>query len=448
MKAPGLRLDQAPPLEVPMRFFLTGPLFGVAAGLLLAAQGRPLLLFPFAPGTVALTHLVTLGWVSMVMLGAIYQIIPVLLGAVVPGIHLAKLVHLGLTLGVVGVSGGLLLDSRPLLVAAGGLLGVAFLIAVVQFVLAFALARVATITAVAFQLAVFSLAMAVGLGLVFVAEYSWGWLPINRTALTVFHVYLGLGGWIGALICGVGYHVIPMFYLAGPFPLWRRRLVVGLLAFALAAAPVALFGTEDRLWQLVPAVSGLVALTVFSITVYLQLARRKRQVFDPTLRFWQTGLAAGMVAMIFLVVSILWPHPRWVLTFGGVFLVGFAGAIENGMTYKIVPFLVWLHRYSGLAGSWKVPLMTDILSKRHAGLQLWAHLVTLLVLAAALLFPMDALVRVAGVMLASNCGYWFFILYRAATHQAELVPLVHPESDPVPPPVGGSTDQKGPLSPG
>lgn len=441
MKAPGLRLDQAPPLEVPMRFFLTGPLFGVAAGLLLAAQGRSLLLSPFAPGTVALTHLVTLGWLSMVMLGAIYQIIPVLLGAVVPGIPFAKLVHLGLTLGVAALAGGLLLDSRPLLVAGGGLLGAAFLIAVVQFFLAFARARVTTITAVAIKLAVFSLAMAVGLGLVFVAEYSWGWLPISRTALTIFHVYLALGGWIGALICGVGYHVIPMFYLAGPFPPWRRRFVVGLLAFALATAPAVLFGTESRLWQLIPAVSGLAALSVFSGTVYLQLARRKRKIFDPTLRFWQTGLAAGMVAMFFLVGSILWPHPRWVMAFGGVYMVGFAGAIENGMTYKIVPFLVWLHRYSKLAANWKVPLMTDILSKRHAGLQWQVQLATVLVLAGALLYPVDALVRVAGVLLASNCGYWFFILCRAATHQAELVPLNRPEASPVPPPGGGPTDQ-------
>jgi hypothetical protein len=36
---PGLSFEQAPPISVPFRFFLTAPLFGMAAGLLLLWQG-------------------------------------------------------------------------------------------------------------------------------------------------------------------------------------------------------------------------------------------------------------------------------------------------------------------------------------------------------------------------------------------------------------------------
>jgi hypothetical protein len=39
MDTGGLSLDQAPPIDIPARFFLTAPLFAIAAGLLLAWQG-------------------------------------------------------------------------------------------------------------------------------------------------------------------------------------------------------------------------------------------------------------------------------------------------------------------------------------------------------------------------------------------------------------------------
>ena len=73
MNRKGLRLDQAPPLHLPLRFFLTAPLFGVGAGLLLAWKGAELLLTPWSFPTVGLVQLSTLGFLTTVMLGALDQ---------------------------------------------------------------------------------------------------------------------------------------------------------------------------------------------------------------------------------------------------------------------------------------------------------------------------------------------------------------------------------------
>src|SRR3989339_1081478 len=98
----GLSLEQAPPLEIPFRFFLTAPLFLAGAGLLLAWLGADLVLFPGAPSTIALTHSVTLGWLAMIMLGAFYQMIPVMIGGSVPWLAASRWVHGMLVLGILG----------------------------------------------------------------------------------------------------------------------------------------------------------------------------------------------------------------------------------------------------------------------------------------------------------------------------------------------------------
>ena len=61
MKTGGLSLDQAPAEDIPLRFFISAPIFGILAGLMVLLKGN--LLFPNTcmPETVALTHLLPLG---------------------------------------------------------------------------------------------------------------------------------------------------------------------------------------------------------------------------------------------------------------------------------------------------------------------------------------------------------------------------------------------------
>jgi hypothetical protein len=76
-----LSFEKAPPLSAPLRFFLTAPLFSLAAGLLLLGAGPDLLASRWMPGLLAATHLITVGFMLQVMLGALIQILPVVAGA-------------------------------------------------------------------------------------------------------------------------------------------------------------------------------------------------------------------------------------------------------------------------------------------------------------------------------------------------------------------------------
>ena len=61
---------------MPLRFFLTAPLFLVLAGVLLVVDGAAVFASRWTPSALALTHLLTAGFMLQVMLGALFQLMP------------------------------------------------------------------------------------------------------------------------------------------------------------------------------------------------------------------------------------------------------------------------------------------------------------------------------------------------------------------------------------
>lgn len=53
--------------------------------------------------------------------------------------------------------------------------------------------------------------------------------------------------------------------------------------------------------------------------------------------------------------------PRWQVLFEWVAIWGWAGLIMQGMLSRIVPFLVWFHRFSARVGLEPVPSMRSML---------------------------------------------------------------------------------------
>jgi hypothetical protein len=90
---------------------------------------------------------------------------------------------------------------------------------------------------------------------------------------------------------------------------------------------------------------------------------------------------------------------HWDILFGWLVLWGWVGMIMHGMLTRIVPFLVWLHRYAPLVGKMRVPsikkLHPEALTRRGFVL----HVSSLLLGVAAILTTSDLLCRLAGLSL-------------------------------------------------
>jgi hypothetical protein len=100
-------------------------------------------------------------------------------------------------------------------------------------------------------------------------------------------------------------------------------------------------------------------------------------------------MAALLLAVLAWLANRLYPLVALELAAGVLFLAGFALSAVNGMLYKIVPFLVWLHLNNRLqqAARWQgsVPNMKQVIPERMARWQLRLQLAALLLLLAGVL---------------------------------------------------------------
>ena len=75
--------------------------------------------------------------------------------------------------------------------------------------------------------------------------------------------------------------------------------------------------------------------------------RRRRGLADAAVWYWQLGMVCLAVAVVLWTAGRVWAplatDPRYPVLLGALMIPGFALAVINGMLYKIVPFLVWLH---------------------------------------------------------------------------------------------------------
>ncbi|MGD9787057.1 MAG: hypothetical protein AB7U30_03795 [Sulfuricellaceae bacterium] len=392
----GLSFDQAPPIAVPFRFFLTAPLFLLAAAILLVAYGPEMMLSRHMPATLAATHLLTLGFTSMVMCGAMMQMLPVVAGAPVPLPRLlAWLVHLPLALGAAAVAASFLGGVPGLMYAGAGLaaLGFAAFLGGAAWSLAHVSSRSPSVPAMGYAAAALLITASLGVGLG-IARY--GGLDIPYVQLSLLHPLWGLYGWTALLVMGVAYQVVPMFQLTPNYPKAITTWLVGGLFLLLLLRSAAEFAP---LPPTVPGVALAVGAGVFAIATLRLQGRRKRKISDATLLFWRIGMGLLLTACLLWPASTLLPAEaaeRARLLLGIVVLPGFILAVINGMLYKIVPFLVWFHLQSRYVGKTAIPNMKQLQPDRPARGQMALYLAALALLAGAVFWP--PLARISGLL--------------------------------------------------
>lgn len=432
----GLSFSQAPPILVPLRFFLSAPLFGLLAALLMLWYGPSLMDSRWQPSVLALTHLMTLGFLGMAMVGAMMQMLPVVAGSpVAHPVGVARAVHVLLLPGVLLLAGGLLFGTHWPMRIAMLLLGSGFTVYVAAVGLSLKQAPPGSPTVVGMRFAVGALVVTAVLGLTLASNYGWDWWLIERVRLTNLHLTWGLLGWVGLLVVGVSYQVVPMFQLTPSYPKRLTRWLTAALFALLLLWSVALLLPEAarELAMLAVLTVAAIGFTVFAVvTLRLQLQRRRKHS-DVTLLFWRFGMACLLLALALGVAGQVIPAldrmqgDNFALAF--LFIAGFAVSVVNGMLYKIVPFLIWFHLQSLLMGVAKVPNMKQIMPEAGMRRQMWLHFaaVPMLVLSALwppLIYPAALLLGASMILLEANLLYSFHI-YR---QNAKLAPQAAPPS--------------------
>ncbi len=413
MKTDGLQLSSAPPLWVPLSFFLTAPLAFLAAGALLATYGEYSIATGFASITLAIAHLGTLGFLTLVMMGALYQMTAVIAGNPVGRIRVGHTVHALFVIGVAGLIVGIVGGFPRLVFWAIALITPAVLLFVIPIGRALFRAPVRNETVVGMMAALLAFFLTALLGLWMAHGHSGMRFPGPRGLFIQVHLCVGLLGWVGGLIVAVSWQVLPLFTLSPQVHPTSRRWVAG-LATAGALLPVVVLvlfytgaiGDSDvhasRLAAAaaLPAVVAVWGIHPFVILRSLRVRRRRRS--DPNLLFWNTALLVAPFCGIVAVVAYFAADPRWGVLLGWLALFGWAGMIVHGMLGRIVPFLVWLHRFAPRAGEPGVPSARALLPDSWTQTCFALHSTTLVVGGLAIALRSDSLARAAGVLLMTT----------------------------------------------
>jgi hypothetical protein len=410
LKTSALSLEQAPQLSVPASFFLTMPIGVLVAGCILLATGISSLSSPWMPQALALAHAGTLGVLVMGMIGALYQMTPVIAGSAVPYTRIAHIVHALLAAGLAGFTWRLLGGPTMAMTVAIQ----CFTIALLAFLLplGWALLRTDTRseTVQGMRLAVVSLATITLIGLVMARGYTGDVFPVNRLLWVQIHLTLALLGWVGGLIMAVSWQVIPMFYLTYPINKTIKRWLFGLLLVGLILPLVSVFLSEKVSGLLSPGQLAAVAALPAALVIWLlhpalilrSISQRKRKRSDASLLFWKTGLGIAMLIIPIAAAVLFLPEPRWQVLFGWVAIWGWAGLIMHGMLSRIVPFLVWFHRYSARVGLEPTPSMRSLLSQKRIKTGFVLHLSSVVLGIIAILAQADWLARLTGLLLVAT----------------------------------------------
>lgn len=419
-RSTGISSAHAPELGLPARFIALGMLC-----LLIAALAFPFVLPSLVngydtPQVLAFVHLNTLGVVAAIIVGASYQLVPVVLQTPLVSPRLGRFsfwVHLtGLLLFLPGLRMSWLpgIGLGATLLFSGLLLYVSLL--------ARTLWRAPHHDVVTWHiaLALAGLGGGVVFGFLLALNEGTGFLGLLTARLLAAHITLMFAGWISVMLSGVAYRLVGMFTLAED-RLWERVawLELGLTtvgAWALALALV-LGARHDAL------LPGAVALLAGQILFTAQLTHlyhvRRRRGSDVHIPFALVAALCGVIATGLLseglAFGISLGSPIW-LSAVWLALIGVAETAIQGFLYKIATFLVWLNRYAPVAGRGTVPKLEELFGRRtaQAGWGCWTSGVVLS--AAGILGGSSVLCLIAGLFAGTGICLFLINMGRIARH--------------------------------
>lgn len=324
----------------------------------------------FHPHTLAITHIMALGWGTMIILGASHQLVPVLIEK---SLYSVRLVYASFLLAALGI---------PLLVygfyvfhmgwpAKWG--GRFVLLAVICYIINLGASmsggRKVNVHAVFILTASLWLFLTAFLGLALVYNFTFPFLPKETLQYLPLHAHVGIIGWFLLLVIGVGSRLIPMFLIskyANSKLLWVIFILInaGLLSFL-----ISFLYFPSREYYNFSIAAVVLALLLFGYYCYCALRERIRRQIDEQMKISLLSVMMMLLPLLFLVFITGWLvadqlSARMVLIYGFAIFFGWITAIIFGMTFKTLPFIVWNKVYHDKAGLGKTPNPKDLFSNK------------------------------------------------------------------------------------
>lgn len=356
--------------------------FWVALACFVAAQAEMALgiAFPaaslFDPLTLTAVHLLTIGWITLLMLGALHQFLPVITAQTIVAGRSALISLIAIAAGLIGMETGFLALAGVLpihcLVAlpiGGTLVLSGFVIASVVLMKILRRTRplpfAAQFVAVGLFFLLATAVMGILMGLSFARPELVVWDQIHSAGLRL-HLLSGLVGWFTLTAMGVSYRLLSMFTLA---PEERGPIGTAVLLLSAGGTAAAWFiGLANGLGFAIPGEAVALGAAAAGIALYfvdmvrLYRARRRRKLeLNTSMALPPLVAFAGCLVGALLIAAA--GGTELISPVGYLFIFGWLSGLGLSQLYKIVPFLTWLQCYGHLLGKQDVPRVQDLVDE-------------------------------------------------------------------------------------
>jgi len=350
-------------------------------------------------------HLFVLGWATMLAMGAVYQLINVILQS---SLYSERLGYVHYALFSVGLFGLLVGFARGDIHWIAAFASLAFC-GIVAFAwnIGATLIRASKWNAITISAAcsVVCLLLTGLTGMAMGLNFATAIWANYHDNLFGAHIWLGTVGWFGLLITGFSYKMLPMFYLSHEYPIKLQSVVLVLWNASVAIGALA-FLADWGVWALQLAIALLAAAAVL-YNVHLVQIKKKRHKRTPGSGIKWSMYASQAFAVMTIVAfaySVIYPE-RMLLSSslvvaGWAYLGGWVSFTILGYASKIVPFLWWTHKYGKRAGKPGTPVMADLLSEMMTNVGLASIAALSLLLLGGLAAGSPGLISIAGSALS------------------------------------------------
>jgi cbb3-type cytochrome oxidase subunit 1 len=403
----GLSTQNAPSIWVVAPHYLIGTIGFIIASVFSVIHYEEFLNYHLTPHLIAITHIMILGWVSLVIFGALYQLIPVVMEVKIFSEKLAMATLAILIIGLILLVAGFFkfeFAATSLLDTGGTLVIIAILLFSYNTLKSAANSKVKSISRQYIITAGLYLVLNVLFGLFIILNMSFHWVKVPHTQFLTGHLAIGLAGWFMMLIIGVAAKLMPMFLIVHKlkenYLRWGYYLLnTGILAVFF----MVWFNGIPKIFyyfSFLLVLTGMILFLMFNYDVYKQRMRKKLDSgMKPT--------AISFIIFIFSLISftilyftdlnlMLGPGKLEIIS-GFLLIFGFFTGIILGQTYKTLPFIVWLYHYQKLVGKQKTPLPGEMFNEKFVTVHTWTFIVSVVLFVTGILLNIDLIVLAATI---------------------------------------------------
>ena len=386
----------------------------------------------YHPLMIGLVHLVTLGWISVSILGAIFIVGPLALRMPMPVGRLDYWAFGFYSIGLTGMVSHFWIEQYSGMAWSAGMVLLAVGHVTSRVIRQLYHSRIPIGIRLHVGLACVNLLIACILGLLLGADREVDIVPGFVITNVYAHAHMAGLGWATLMVVGIGHRLLPMV-LPSAMPEGPRTIIsVGLIQVGVVGLFVTLLvtGQAGLVWTLL-ALGGVV--TFLSTVLWMRRHPRPAPPARPS-PDWGVGHAGQSLLYLFVasgigVFIVSSPVAAWTarlaMLYGVLALVGFLSQIVVGMENRILPLFQWHTRFAASDFAERPAPPHTLGSQAARAVVFWAWTLGVPLLAAGLALERVTLVGLGGwallvalVLQSINAG---LTLMAVRTHAAAIV---------------------------